>query len=632
MTRMVECPACEAESPFAGPANTEFDCPFCRYRFLISKSLLCESPEGSHSELPVQAMPVPRVVAQRRHRTETVSLPGPAPTNESSIDNEWSGLPDTSATSRVSRIANSNKNKAGIWLLGGLLTALLVIGAGFSIANLGASRSSPASGILAPPGRMPRIAVSPTVESPNSKPASKGESNAVANSDQDWDELRLGRREDYYSLWTKIHPHLVRLEVHTPSETRTVAGVIVDSRGYVATSFNAIHDAVSIEVCSAAKALVAGAPLGELNDQVRGLLAKDESRDLAVVEINRRFVSTFANLKFGNPNSALPGDRCVVASPPQTTHRIWIADFPIRQVQTLERLMPPLKDSMSQLKLDAGTSTSWIVGEVPHDRFVPGASVFNFAGELVALLTTVSEQSNAVACPGHWIQELLKNPPRTATPFPINPHVAELISTAEAIKQRLPAAESPAFGAAERLQQLIQSITEYKFLPQTAEQFQTLGDFSESVLQLDELFQSDKLSDDQRLEAQAFLDDTLDRFQTQLQRSLHDHPESAAAINQWAWEFAGNANGFAAFGDVVRNGLQDLDNPPFVIFRLGDDERHIFTSVRHEGPIFIPGSHWFLIGKFLPRLSFRSTDGITIIDARVCEIRYVFSLDADGHE
>ena len=290
--------------------------------------------------------------------------------------------------------------------------------------------------------------------------------------------------------------------------------------------------------------------------------------------------------------------------------------------------MPQFQDAMSPLKLVGGTSTNWIVGAVPPPRFVPGSPVFNFAGELAALETSVLVDSNAVACPSQWIVELLKNLAPLAAPFPVDADIAEALSTVEEFKQRLPAPESPAFETAQQLQQKVQAIAQFNFLPRTQEQFQALGDFADITLRLDGLLQSDALTEVQRQEAQAFLDEALDSFQSQLQQAVSEHPENVAANNHSAGEFAAGERGFAAFGEVVRNGMQSAENAPFAIFRLPDYDQHVFTPIQYDGPIFIPGSRWLLIGKSSPKLNYRSTDGITIIDARVCEIRYVFSLAA----
>lgn len=629
MTQLVECPACEVASPWSGPLDTEFNCPYCHHRFVIANALIREqSPDTSAAKVD-QSLPIPRKIAKRRAQVDTpISEPLVLPS-----ESEGTVWPEVAVSPEPIRVAQSTKRtkrSPALWWIGGFAAIVLVAGAAIAIQSLAHSRDSTATG--RDRTKMPSVPVSLAPVPTDANSASAPSPAVAPNPERDWENLRLATREEYYALWNTIHPHLVRLQVQSPAETRTVAGVIVDSRGFVATSYQAIRDAVSIEVRSASKALIAGEPFGELTDQVRGLIAKDESRDLAILEINRRFVSSFATIKFSAAETALPGDRCVVATPPQGASRLWIADFPIRHVQTFDRLMPQFQTAMSRIPQIAGTSSQWIVGGIPEERFVPGSPVFRLTGELVAVVTCAAAESNAIACPSLSIAELIRAAPAAASPFPIDPIVKEAVSSSVAIKEILPDRESPSFAAAEELQQLTQSVSQFDFLPKTPEQQKTLGDFAAALFRFDEWLQRPDLTDEQRLEAEQFLDQFLDGIQSEIRTSINEHPDHIAPLNQWAWESAERGGNFVAVGDVVRSGLQESDVAPYVIFRLPGAGSHVFTTIRHEGPIFLPGSRWFFIASSLPRLTFRSTDGISVIDARVCEIRFVFALDGNGTE
>ena len=250
-----------------------------------------------------------------------------------------------------------------------------------------------------------------------------------------------------------------------PSETaagaqRSVGGVIVDSRGYVATSYRAIRDAVSIEVRASSKALVTGDALGELSDNVRGLIASIETHDLAILQINRRFVSTFANVSIVGPTSALPGDRCIVAAPPTDQHRIWLADFPIRHVQPLDQLLAQFQTAITECKLDSDAQANWIVGAIPTNRFVPGSPIFSLNGELVGLLTAATVESHGIACSGTDISDLVKTSEGTPLPFPIDSEIASKVSDTADIALLMPLPDSRAFPATDSLNQAVQSIAQ----------------------------------------------------------------------------------------------------------------------------------------------------------------------------
>jgi hypothetical protein len=69
------------------------------------------------------------------------------------------------------------------------------------------------------------------------------------------------------------------------------------------------------------------------------------------------------------------------------------------------------------------------------------------------------------------------------------------------------------------------------------------------------------------------------------------------------------------------------DGAPFVIFHLLNSDRHFFSPIRFDGPIFLPGSRWLVFGRATPKLTYRASDGNSVIEADVCEVKYVFSLD-----
>ncbi len=636
MTQLVECPACEVEFPIAQLSSAECICPFCRFRFIPTVALVREHLVEPSPLLHSDALPVPRKVAALRVRTEIAS----PDENVLAIESVGEVVGQVQTTSIPWPLEKSparpKKHRAEIWLFGISLSALAILGLVFLVTFLNQPKAATIAQSPPTVAPTPQLIVEPTkavpMAEPTILPTTKTESAVQDDPEQDWEFLRAAGREEYYSLWTKIHPHLVRLQVQTTGGPRTVGGVIVDSRGYVATSFRAIREAVSIEVRPSSKALVAGDALGELSDNVRGLIASDEDHDLAILQINRRFVSTFANVSIVGPNSALPGDRCIVAAPPTDSHRIWLVDFPIRHVQPFGQLLAQFQTALIECKLDSDTQANCIVGAIPANRFVPGSPIFSLKGELVGLLTAASVESHGIAYPAANIPELLKTNEGTVKPFPIDQEIVSEVSSTADVAILMPPSDSSAFPTAESLSQALQSIAKNDFFPENSEQYLSFRRLADGIFEIEESLQGNEFTNDQRQELRTFLEGVLDRFQKQLEVAKEANPAKVEDFNRLAKESAADDRGFVAFGEVLTSEQNAIDGSPYVIFRLPGANEFLYTSIRHDGPIFLPGSRWLLIGRHLRKNAFRTTHGVTAIDAQICDIRYVFSLDPTDTE
>ena len=94
--------------------------------------------------------------------------------------------------------------------------------------------------------------------------------------------------------------------------------MIVDSRGWVLTSYHAIKDAWQVEVTASAKSLEALEKSKPLQDLARGVIAVDPVNDLAIIEVNRRFVVSLANVKIYDDDRIVSGEFLFQSEPPST--------------------------------------------------------------------------------------------------------------------------------------------------------------------------------------------------------------------------------------------------------------------------------------------------------------------------
>ncbi len=105
--------------------------------------------------------------------------------------------------------------------------------------------------------------------------------------------IRSGRLDD---CWMRVRPFIVKLTAQTPLGPKSLTGTIIDSRGWVATSYRAIQGAGEIEVSQSPKTSDDLNSSSLLTDKVRGIIATDFEHDLAILSVNRRFVVSFSDL------------------------------------------------------------------------------------------------------------------------------------------------------------------------------------------------------------------------------------------------------------------------------------------------------------------------------------------------
>lgn len=633
MNLSVICPACEVEMPVADPQDPQAQCPLCGHSFPLTGASALEVAHPPLAPSETEVIPVPRKLLRRRRPEQPLSTAVAEPAATSPA--EAAPVVSETATDDAGRVeldlgSSQRQTKSRWWAF--LICAVLMTALGVTIAIQfwppDRSPQAPESGRA---GAMKPVPVSPASPPRDAPPPDDPAEQATAPNESpatvDWNSLQLASREEYYSLWSKVQPHLVSLDVVSPQGTRTIAGVILDSRGFVGTSYQAIRDAIRIDVRLPGRSFVADGASSQLTDQVRGLVVKDEALDLAVLAINRRFISSFSSLRTPDSDAVLPGDRCVATAPPTKSCPTWIIDFPIRQVQPFSRLETAFQSAMSGWNPVTDDPMAWIIGE-PSRPLVPGSPIFNFSGELIALVTAADVDSRAAACPARRAFALLANVGKDVQPFPIDAQVAATLKASaeksEALAQALPDAESPGFELANQLRERLQTWMESPGFPQTLEQYQALRGFAAALLRFDEQLETGQWTDEQFHQARNYLDDTLDQFQSTW--VLPDQAVDLSQISRWASDAMGTDDTLVAFADVVRVGVDGRAGTPYVILRLADHDEHLYSAIRFEGPVFLPGSRWLVIGDGRSRVSFRSTDGISIIEARVFEIKYVFAI------
>ena len=203
--------------------------------------------------------------------------------------------------------------------------------------------------------------------------------------------------------WLRTRNYLVELQADTPSGPKLATGTIIDSRGWVVTSHQAMAGASKIHVRKAND--LSNPPAERVVDQVRGIVAERPEHDLIILAINRQLVDTFEDIPFETEDKVVSSRYLVQCQPPTALFPYASNETRIDQRSPLSGLSGTNGERMKRIGLDE--EINWIV----HKQKSPlraGSILLDDDGKLLAMNTAASANYDdfAFAIPAAYIENL----------------------------------------------------------------------------------------------------------------------------------------------------------------------------------------------------------------------------------
>ena len=229
----------------------------------------------------------------------------------------------------------------------------------------------------------------------------------------EWGKPRNLSRRDLEKFWVQAQPYIVRLTVNRGDKSRLIGGVIVDSRGWIATSLSAIKGASSINVEPAPVN-----PLSErldqaLSDDVRGVLAVDPTHDLVILQVNRRLVNVVTSLQ-PSTQSTVGGRYLIQVAPPGKERNPWITECKVNQERPREKFSTSVNRQFDSLQINL--EPYWPA----HDGVLEnaaGATLFSPDGNFSGVNSSVSDGSDSFFVEAAAVLALTNNVKEPAQPL-----------------------------------------------------------------------------------------------------------------------------------------------------------------------------------------------------------------------
>ena len=203
--------------------------------------------------------------------------------------------------------------------------------------------------------------------------------------------------------WLRTKNYLVELQADTPAGPKLATGTIIDSRGWVVTSHQAMAGATKIQVRKAID--LANPPSQRVLDEVRGIVSERPEHDLIILAINRQLVDTFEDIPFEPEDKVVSSRYLVQCQPPTALFPYQANETRVTKRASQDKLTGAIGERMKRLGLDK--DINWIV----HKQKSPlraGSVLLDDEGKLLAMNSAASASYDeiAFAIPAIYIEKL----------------------------------------------------------------------------------------------------------------------------------------------------------------------------------------------------------------------------------
>lgn len=420
--------------------------------------------------------------------------------------------------------------------------------------------------------------------------------------------------------WNKVNGYLVKLDVRTPIRNRSMTGVIVDSRGWVATSLSGLEDAGEVTVTLAGKNLTDDPPFRDLVDLSRGIIATAPQYDLALISINRAQVINLADIKLKDSDNVVEATQCLIARTPPPRHRQWLAECRIAKRGTLGELPEPMQRSIEKASLDADKDLRWLVfpPRLPTDLApeLAGSPVIDEDGTVVAINTGLTSGQNSFAVPAAVIRTLIDSVPAGVPETRPFPKAADMLRQTSALADERSSKDPEVSAQIQRerafdaiLQNLTRSADECRKTDWSAELESEYASMQNLAKYMDEAFEwlvrNGAVIDDFE-DCKARLDEALEEITESIEDDLVRDEFLAGAGNQFFFSQVDKENPWFMISARV---VTDQFNSPqvggqdTVVFDVMGTGRNVMAAAGRDARSFKKGRRFLLFGQLAPQSS-----------------------------
>lgn len=422
MTHQFECPVCEQRFAISSKSpDKKVKCPGCSRKFKLRASKKKSTSRSKPAPVPLAASaPLPTAIKLAKPIAPEVD---PKPEVDQSIEETPSHVEPNKPSKAIFAAAKQKRRKrqmirgiatvVGLALVIGILTGFLVMrlrtqNITATVDNVAVDAPIPEDSPIASSNKDQQLAA-PIIAS--KKEAAAKPQKQIKHEELTPQKFFFHKADQVSDCWSLVHPHLVKLTVHDAFGQHKAVGTIIDSRGWILTSYSTIKGALKIEVASGYKTIDQFYQPPKLTDSVRGVITSAPEQDIAVLSINRRFIESLANIVVTEEDLVVEGEFMLQSAPPTPKNAFGYYESKISISGRFDDLAPASKAlaESKSLKPDSHPDRSaplrWLVCPDKQNA-LPGSPLVRIDGTLEAI-HVFSENNNAHYVSVHLLKPLL---------------------------------------------------------------------------------------------------------------------------------------------------------------------------------------------------------------------------------
>ncbi len=406
--------------------------------------------------------------------------------------------------------------------------------------------------------------------------------------------------------WKQIQPFVVTLSIATPDGERSGTGLLIDTRGWIATTYHLVRDAEQIDVRFAPDAELAASDSPHLV-RCTGTVASLPEYDLAIVAVDMSSVASFVEPAL-NTKDPLNADDVVLACRQPDRSGSWLAACRVHDLIPNEKLPPTSKSILRERGLHDNDELIWIEHETPISAESSGSPLLNARGEVVGLNTQLSPTSkHGYAIPIQHLVQLKESATGAITPFKPPALVSTNKVETPEVSPPIPATEPAATPASDPtpdrdplnyvkyIRAVHQECKAFDFSPSTAAQYEQLQRLARCVNTAKEFEEKERVDEGMRI----LVGETAQEVLNELSETPWPIDATLAEANNFAAD-AMNVPGNAVFAylqiTVHPRVSAPLDGQPTFIAQLVGTDQTVVLPTRLNPSDLKKGSRWLVLG------------------------------------
>ena len=421
-------------------------------------------------------------------------------------------------------------------------------------------------------------------------------------------EFEYFENEELHSVWKRIRPRLVSLDVRTDLGVVPSVGIIVDSRGWALTSNQLVSKWPDVSATASARDIDAYYDYVDaqkqtddtstsstlLTDVSKGIASAQANRDQALIALNTRFVVALDKFEYASRNIIVPGMYLAQVAPPSPTNPYGTEEVKVHLRQEFEELETEARDKAKTLGID-DPSASWLVTTKKGSPAI-GTPVVTRAGKLAATYVFSTKQFAYFLMADQTKQLIAQAGASGAENGKLKLVNAGIELLSEDHTMARPSQFMNLAGIA---------CEGFKWIPEDADQYRQLQKFSRHFSLVTE-FIRDHQDDPSESVSLSILSDQVKRWEQSLKPSIRDsnkvNPEKIKQLNMMALKKLmarkpSNANTYIPFvAEVYSTGL-DASNQDSILLAIGEDQAIVKVAYANQRRPIRPGTQWLCFYK-----------------------------------